>query len=611
MIKKIEKNDLIFIVTLIFGLLFMGIFIFTYPHLYDETFYLSVPFRFVQGDNIVQHEWHLTQFSSLFSYLPTWLWVKLTGSTDAIIVFSRCIYLAIHTVLASAIYMFFRKYKMWAVVAAMLFFTQTPYRFLAISYHSMFVAFLLLLTFCILSIYKKSSPAIYICTGLCFGCCCVANPLLCTIFPVYLLTCILWPHRSVLRKATDKLKGTIKNEKNSSKSKKKKSKIIEVVSENESYNSFFNKEAMLYIFIGTFVVAVIAVIYFFMTGGTISSLIRNIPNLLSNSEYSINLFKKFGISLSTFSDMTFKAPYILPLLYIVMLCDKRKREFSHRCIYLLVSIVLSVAYMVNIFYLNDDYAYAFELPIIIISTVCYILTEKKNKVLFNCMWIPCMIGSFFQYITANTYWATISLVFIINTVAGVFFIKDFYEEIREDLKANTEKSKGCLALGRALLCIIISIQFVVHGVAYIYGQVPVENAVKATSGPYSGLYMTEAQYTNYTKYLSDMDKIKEYNSEGDPVLVFSFNNWMYLYTDAPIANYTVCFNSTINSAYYKENPEKVPKYIYIDSLDYSNNHVPEILNEKIELVDKYFDFTKLVLSNGMLLTVTDCNFDLA
>ena len=53
------------------------------PHfLLDESFYVTIPYRFVYGDRLIVEEWHLSQFSSFFTFIPVSLWISITGSTD-------------------------------------------------------------------------------------------------------------------------------------------------------------------------------------------------------------------------------------------------------------------------------------------------------------------------------------------------------------------------------------------------------------------------------------------------------------------------------------------------------------------------------------------------
>ena len=100
-----------------------------------------------------------------------------------------------------------------------------------------------------------------------------------------------------------------------------------------------------------------------------------------------------------------------------------------------------------------------------------------------------------------------------------------------------------------------------------------------------------------------MDEVKACSTEEEPLLIVAYENWMYLYAERPIATYTVWFRGTVINddllLYYKVNPRKIPKYIYIANSDISN----------LRSLQDLFSFTEKPLAAGVLLTVTDCVFE--
>lgn len=591
-----------------FAVLLLHIFfLFAVPFSDDESHYATVPFRLIMGDSLVQHEWHLTQFASLFTYLPVRIWTAFKGSADGIFIFLRCVYLAIHTSVAVLVYGFFRKYGKWAVLASMMFYFQIPYRIQGISYQSMFVVFLLLFTLCLLSIYKKKSAAFYILAGICFGCCCVSNPLFCFVFVLYLLGCILWTSREDLKSKVMELKISSKTNKGKKLTKKQKRELkqqqSDIFPDMENYTCFFTKEAIIKITCGILIVAIIAVSFFFFTGGTIDSIFNNAGNLLGSSEYDIisqSIFLKFWKTIQFFTMANLYMPFILPLLFIALLFDKKRKKNSHRFIYLAVLVVWTVIFIIGVMMNIEIYVCAISLPFSVISLVCYILTEKKNKALFYCMYAPCLIASFFHYLAADTLLGAIGVVLAVSNVAGVIFAMDLWKEMRvasTDATETTEKQKTS-PLGNIII-VAFCLQILFYGLFYQHGQIYGKNAPKATIGPYQGLYMSELEYDKYSKCISDMDLIKERSYEDDPVLFVSYKNWMYLYMERPFAVHTTWYRGQpeidVLNEYYKENPNKTPEYIYIETSD------PE--NYDPQMFDPMFDFTRENLSNGVLLTV--------
>ncbi len=605
--RKFKNADLVFCIALIFSLLFLGIFLFAYPFSRDEAFYLSVPFRLVNGDSLVQHEWHLTQFSSLFSYLPTLIWVELTGSAEGVVVFSRCIYLSIQTALTAVIYLFFRKYKIWAVIAAILFFTQSTNVMMQISYHTMLMSFLLLLTLSVISICKKPAVYSYVFAGICYGLCCVCDPSFCFLFVIYLAFCVLWKHRKVLTKFKRKKVNTDNQ--------------IDCFSNSNSYNYFSTPKAVICIFSGILIVAVIAVAFFFMTGGTIASLINNTDNLLAFSEYKTqgsvfaNLISKIGVALKTFNSLSFDTSFLLLIMFVVLFQDKKRTQNAHRCIYLLFSFILAVIYAVGAFQKYTEEIYFVEFPFFIFSVVCYIITKNKNTTLFYCMWIPGAIAAVSHFFSSNSLLSAINIILIINNTAGVFFVADLLKEMYSQQKNNSQKNKLFLKTARSVLCIALCSQLILHFSFFYYGLFTQNSNIKASVGPYSGICMTDNQFNNYTKSIADLDIIKNRADEHTPIYIASYqSNWMYIYSDLPFAAQTAYYlgmpSQEVFLAYYQENPDRIPAYIYVDYLDYNQNYNYNFARETIDILSETFGFTEEELSNGILLTVTEYKLSL-
>ena len=249
MTRRLQKSDYFFIATLLLGLAFHLSLIWGPHRLYDETFYATVPYRLIIGDSLVQHEWHLTQFSSLFLYLPVRLWVLINGSTEGIYLYLRFVYIFIHTSVTVAVYKFFRKHGVWSAVAAIMYYILIPFKTYALNYTSMLAIFYLFFTLSLFCIYKNQSVKSYLATGFCFGCCCVNNPIFCIFFPLYLVLCSLWTKREILINLISNHYSVSRYaRKNPQKAKRKSFEAIKTATEEkriffaqcfENYNCFF------------------------------------------------------------------------------------------------------------------------------------------------------------------------------------------------------------------------------------------------------------------------------------------------------------------------------------------------------------------------------------
>lgn len=573
---KFSKTDILFLAALLTGLLVHIILSFSLPFLPDESFYATIPYRLLQGDSLFRQEWHLSQMSSLFTYPLVWIWMKITGSADGLLIFLRYVYIAVYTAAALITYLSFRKYGKWAVAAVILFYTQTPYRILSLNYNSVYTVGALMLALCLLALSERTSPRVSFTAGLCAGCCCVCNPLFAGIYVLYFFICV------------SRMAG-----------KHNHSQEVDT-----HCGRLFCKEAMLFSLLGISCIALVLIAFFFLTGGTVLSLFNNIPLLLQSTEYSLTAYsflEKLKTTWTVFTNITLGMPFLFPLMYLVMLLDPKKYTYSRRCLYLFLALIaggISVAGILLCVYSNNHFTQSlfFSLPLLILTTTCYILTEKKNTRLFTCMWLPCVIAACVQYMAANTILTSLGFVLAVANIAGVLFAGYLYREMAEN-------SRG---FSRRLICAGLCLQMLFHMFICIWGQLPPLNSIHISTGPHAGMYATRGQSLSYHNALSDLDYIRSTTPEDAPLLIVSYYNWMYLYADRPVAIHTTWFEETLQAdqliSYYQQNPDKIPRYIYVDSTSYG------IDLENWDILSDLFVFTSEELSRGFLLTVEYCKF---
>ncbi len=600
--KKLSKYDLIFIIAMISGLLMHLACIYGADHFADESLYPTVPLRLINGDSLVSDEWHLTQFTSLFLYLPVRIWMGIKGTTDGIILFLRYFYLVIHTSVSVGIYAFFRKNKFWAIASALMFYTQVPLRFLSANYHSLLALFLLLLTITLLKLYEKNNTYLYLLAGFFYGCCCVCNPFDCMLFGIYIIVCIIW---HIKKKHYKKKCANLSFE-----------EAFAITQKSEIRNRFFSTKAFSKFFAGLCIAAIISIAFFFATGGTLIELFKNIPYLLRDGGHDIfssplaAFVEKIGLTIQHFNTISLNLPFLLPIFYIVLLIDKKRKTPAHKLYYVIISLALAIFYTVGVLIgaLGNSRCLAMSLPFAIISTVCYILTENKNKKLFYCMWFPGLIANGIQYLASDLHLSTM-WVLAISNIAGVFFIKDFIAEITHDKNNTKNLHKVC----QGLLCAGICLQLIFQCSIYLIGRtVNIKEYTELQRGPYSGLLLEEQNYNRNNSIMYDLDIIKARTSPNDPVLIISEFSWMYLYTERPFATYSAWqpfleMDRLID--YYALNPEKKPKYIYIGWVIIptgvsSGHRINKTRAENYaESLMQIFDCEREDLLNGILLSI--------
>ncbi len=609
--KRIKSSDIVFIFALLAICVIYLFYLKKFPRFADESFYPTIALRLINGDSLLSDEWHLSQFSSLFLYLPVKLWLMIKGSTDGIVMFLRCVYLAIHTFTATGIYLYFRDNKIWAVAAAMMFYSQSPLNIMNLSYNTLFALFLLLLCFALIKIYASPKPVFYIIAGIAYACACVCNPFFCLVFVFYCAFLLLSLYKnSKLHKKNLILKNKERkkmNRKPYSMPIKKHGEII-----------FFSKNAFLFTFIGIAITASICLLFFLCTNGSLSGIAANFKNLLTDSEHNVfnsplvALFNKLKKAASCFNTISFGLFFLPLLLFGSLAFDKKRKTVKHKAVYLSLTFALSVFYLcgVSVASINgESNIHFFSLPFFLFSSVCYILSNNKNKKLFYCFWLPCVISAIIQFLASNLILWPVGWVCAIANVCGTFFVKDvFYEFIEE--KEDCKKIIKQIAC--AVLCCGIILQISYNSISIVYGYT-LKNKDELhliETGPYEDLYLSKKYYGTLELSMQDLDKIKEMSEEDDSVLILSDMTWLYLHIDRPFGTYSawqLSFEPERLKAYYELNPEKIPKYIYISAVIPRSNYGVSFKEAqyKAAVMKEMFNCTEKKLSRGILLTVIE------
>ncbi|MDO5479746.1 MAG: hypothetical protein Q4G23_11355, partial [Clostridia bacterium] len=239
----------------------------------------------------------------------------------------------------------------------------------------------------------------------------------------------------------------------------------------------FSKEAIIYSVAGIGIVAVISIIFYFSTGGTLSSIAENLPNMFGSSEHitdSAPLTKKLTEIFNAINKVSFEMPYLLPILLIALAADKKRKTMNHRLVYLFAALSLGILYGFGILYTNQYKTACFSLPFAVFSLVCYILTENKRKPFFYLMWLPCVIFATIGLFTSNTVLFIAGAVFSVSNVAGIFFAYDLYKEIKTAMinsKTKAVRSKKLKPVAKSLFIIAFAFQLFGYMLAIQYFQI--------------------------------------------------------------------------------------------------------------------------------------------
>lgn len=149
----------------------------------DESFYLTIPYRLCQGDALFLNEWHLSQMTGWILQLPMALFLRLGGSTEGVILAFRQLYVALHLVSSTVIFLLLRrKCKIGGAVAALFFCIYVPYNISTLCYNSMGLGLMTLSTVIVTCAGRRWSDVI---GGSLYALAVLCCPYLAVLLPIY------------------------------------------------------------------------------------------------------------------------------------------------------------------------------------------------------------------------------------------------------------------------------------------------------------------------------------------------------------------------------------------------------------------------------------------
>ncbi len=564
-------------------------FIWKAPHSYgyeDESYYYTVAQRLMLGDSLLADEWHLAQWFTFFIYLPFKAYVYFAGSTDGIILFFRYMFVAFQGTVSAVVYCHLRKYGIFSILAAVIFFLHIPLIFfMSLSHNTIGLAFIVIIGV-LMATAKKRSKIMPILIGLLIAGAVLCNPSLVFIYILYTVCMALYEL-----------------------SKNKKRRLL-------SFSDIsFSFKTWLWITIGISALAVIFLIFLF-SGTNLREILDNLPKLftdpiyqITSNEYGkqnvITIHKSLLIIIS-FSPILFSS---YGILMAAIAFDKKR--ISHRPLYLATVSAIFFTYVVQIILsptLPGENLFFWMFPLALLGLTCYSLLETKDKNVFAFLWVlGALYGVCLDFSSDFAPWSS-SFALAVSDVAGVIFIKQIIDEIKEQPGKLTEPSlknekndlntrsiqKIIVILLASTLFFQTCFEFYIdadinrYSTEYFYDVYwPSTEKLNATieTGPLKGIKTTAHTLVLYNKMINDLDEIKKDNSAG-PVLITGYFPWAYLYLNLPYATYSADISNYIDNSrlpqYYELHPEKVPNFIYVTKFAKINvGNIPEWATDEL------------------------------
>ncbi len=520
----------------------------------DESFYLTIPYRVILGDSLLIDEWHASQISSFLLYLPMKLFISITGGTDGIILFFRCLFVFCQIAVSCFTYIRLKKYgTVPAMFSALLFLTYVTEQVHMLDYYTMSLMGFQVTVLMLFTDEKLSKPKL-IFSGIVFACTVTAQPFNCLIYFIYTVFAAIF---------------FIIN--------KKRKKTV--------YTSdILSPDKWVFITIGIVITAIVFAA-FLLSQASAAELISNIDNLFSGQDHNLpfsaeadsDMFSYFTIikTLFSFAPVSFILSFITTIL-----CAADKNRAEHRKIWLTISLCIICIYTIAIILgiLKNPAAMLFRpYPLFLLTLIIILLKKNINKELlflwFSGVAYIALLGIISQ---ALDYVGAIGCV--LSNTALMPAAKELYEEIisektekiypQKNKNKNKKSRTKAVFIVPAVLCSICIIfgtaaEFIDDPTAMSLGRQPEAGTVTLSDGPLKGIKVGKIISEEYSAILADMKTIRENTDER--VLVAELIPWTYFCSDAPPAAFTTWYidNELYMFDSYYEDESHRPGCIYI------------------------------------------------
>ena len=504
---------------------------------FDESFYLSVPYRFTQGAAPFVDEWHGSQLAGFLLYPLMKLFLAISPNGDGMVLAFRYFYVIVASLVCIYIYLKTRKFSApAALVASLMLMIFAPYSIRALSYNSMGLLFVSAACFSAADTEHRNKSMMA--CGLFFAAAVLCCPYLIVIFLLY---CLSLPIALVI-------------------AKKKNYKFFEQI-------YALSVPGFVSFCIGAAIVFVVFCIFLFSRTG-IKEILQNIPYILNDPEHGSSDFlydcKRYFGAFFRINSNAPKAIFACVVLLSILALDKFRQK--RRCVYMLA------AFFIALFYIEDNFSnfnvnFAM-LPLCIPGFVAFTLCKNKLWNIFAQVFVPGILYSVCMHFTSNQWYLAICYALAVSSAASVFFIIQLAKEIVSDNSDRKLKSSLIVVALAAILIAQLTTQVYSSTLHVDYEPAIKHLDQRIDSGIQKGVLTTADKAERYYKVMADTQEIR--NKDGDYVLYLSDDIWLTLSDQTPTAAFSAWlgFEAPQLAAqrileYWTLYPEKLPENIYI------------------------------------------------
>ena len=527
----------------------------------DETFYFSTTYRFYQGDSIFLHDWFPTQLSSIILLPIFTLFVKITGSTDGVILFFRQLFVIVSLINAICLFNMLknRTKELIALLCSLCLLFYTHLNIATLSYYTISVQCYLMAMVCTYYYYSNKKKRYLVISGILFAISVLALP---TMAAAYVLVVILG---LILVLIVKKLRA------------------------DNSFRKFIDSLELVTIFKYTLAGIMIPAIIFFiflLTNVSIKDFIAAIPYVLSDEEHVTDLiypFKKFFIGINEVYGYTAYAGYLLILVSFIIHPFKLASNKQLKMYLFLADVLLFIDY----FICSINHTGYIQTAILLFALPLFFLNKNRDRHLFFLFFASGLIFSMVFSYSSNGYLYILSMGHFIAPIGGILTIYDFAVDALNNQHRDIITQSGtstCIQRNFGTICYITCIAFLLVGTVQtmtlrlnnIYRDAPLlQLDSKIEKGPAKGLYTTNKHMTQYNEIYDTITRYCTSQSLGHEgnIFITKLLPFGYMCTDLRCASPTswrTQFNSQRLQPYYEMNPDRYPDIIFVVDEEYGS-----------------------------------------
>ncbi|MCH5303583.1 MAG: hypothetical protein J1E41_01855 [Ruminococcus sp.] len=544
MVKQLRNKQTLFF---LFVFIACGVFlIWKAPHGYifnDEPFMLSLGHRIIKGDVLFVSAWNRGQTTGLIFAPFIWVYTKITGSMEGVILFCRYLYVLWWAFTGFILYRRLKQFGFISIVVSACFLLYTPLDEMTFTYNAVSLSCTLLF----LSYFLQSGNKVldYL-NG-------AALAVAVLVYPYLLLLYFVYAFFVIVIKCT-----------------KLKEKTV-------FQSRIFDFKLFLRTTISSGILA-ICVILFVLSSG-INNVVNGVKAIFSpgvGGEKNIFLF---------FMELYNQFPLQIvcgSLIILISLIDKNRTKRS-----LWYFTAQGIVWVITVFLHTSDFN-CIMFPICYMGLQAFILMKNRNMLLMFSLGVSGLIYAICGYIASDTGVYAISNGATVASMASIVMV---YLFSKENMTLTQKDIRRIVLTG--VLSLTIAVQL--GGEAYLkltrtYWDSEFTSLNEVISdGAAKGIITTSEKAEIYNKVLADINTIKADVHGEKKFLSLSLFPSIYLDMDYDYGTYSswTYANNRLNlplvneklKKYYNLNPEREASIIYIS-------------NEDFESVDE-FDFVDL------------------